>query len=189
MKYFKLGLVLALLLAFVPGMAMASIGIQVNGNDRGQAAEINFTGPSGTAVSFSGSAVNVPVLSSTLVETGVANGGGTSMVSSDLAVVLGYAYVKKAIASDAAFSQGTLANGTPGQMFTLAITTVAGSGTFTVTPATSFGWTDIVFGKTGQYATFLYLNSTQGWVLMATGAYNINGGNTTLPTVHDANGV
>lgn len=192
MKYLTRALMMVLLLGLMPAASFASFGVKVNGVDSGQAIGVNYTGPSGTSITNTYGFVNIPTASSNLADAGTANGGGTSMTSTTLAVPVGYAYVKKAVTSDPLFAAGTLANGTPGQIETLYITQNLGSGTaaYTVMPTTSFGWTSIAFNQPGQYVTWLYLNNTQGWVIIAIGNVSLNnGGGTTLPTVTDLNGV
>lgn len=130
-----------------------------------------LTAPAQAAYNNWGNTDTVPLLQknmpSYLLHAGVSYGGATSMTSSDLAVPLAYSYVRKAISSDSAFSLGTLPNGSPGQLLTLFITSVAGSGTFKVTPVTKTGFVSVTFGTAKQQATFLYVDDTTGWIMIA----------------------
>lgn len=101
---------------------------------------------------------------SNLLVTGVANGGGTSMTTTDIAVPLTYAYVKKAIsgAADGA-TTGTLANGYPGQVLTIFITAVYSGGTWTLTPTTAYNFTSLTFTAAKDTVTLVYLSDSQGW--------------------------
>lgn len=190
MKNILNALFFIILLTCFANVSMASFGVQLNGKDQGQATGINFTGPSGTTITNPYGFISIPVLSSTLVETGIAGSAYASMATTDLTVLLSYALVKKAISSDPAFSAGILPPGQNGQVFTLEITNVSGAGTYTVTPTgtapVSAGWTSVKFSQVGQYATFLYVGPTVGWIVQSSGSLNNSG--TTLPQVIDASG-
>lgn len=168
-KLFSVLAALAMLL--VSSLSFADIGVRVNGVNYGSATDINLVCGAGTnqQVITQGSVFNINC-SPNLATTGSANGGAVSMVTSDLAVPTSYAFVRKAIAALAAgsFTAGTLANGIPGQMLTFFITTVGASGTFTITPTTSTGFTSIQFSTAKQEAIFLYVNDTVGWILSGT---------------------
>ena len=58
----------------------------------------------------------------------------------------------------------TLADGDPGQVLVLNLTTDGGDGT--LTPATATGWATIVFADAGDQATLLYVDDTIGWILL-----------------------
>jgi len=58
----------------------------------------------------------------------------------------------------------TLANGAEGQMITLNLTTDGGNGT--LTPATSTGFSTIVFVAAKDNATLQYVDDTVGWVIV-----------------------
>lgn len=188
MRNIKLILILMAAAFFLPSKSWASLGCEVNGNPQscgGNAIGINFTGPTGTSITQTYGYLNVPTLSTNLVETGVANGGAASMATSDandLASFMQYAMVKKALTSATGFTAGTLPNGTPGQLFT--IQTVAGSGTYVITPTTSFGWSTLTFNAVGQSVTWLYLDTTHGWIIES--ADSLTGGS--APTITDAGG-
>lgn len=117
-----------------------------------------------------GNTDTMPLLSKNLpgylLHGGVSFGGATSMTTTDLAVPLSYAYVRKAL-SPTVGAAGTLANGTPGQYITIFITSVSGSGTYVLTPTTKTGFTSVTFTTAKQQATFLYLDDTNGWIMVS----------------------
>lgn len=100
-----------------------------------------------------------------LILAGMANSGATSMTTSTLAVPVTHGYVRKAIANDSAFTAGTLADGTPGQLLTIHIVQQDGSEVFTVTPTTATGWATLGFDAVGEIATLWYVDDTTGWVI------------------------
>lgn len=105
--------------------------------------------------------------------TGAPAGGSTSMTTGDTAVSTSFSYVRKAIASDPAFSTGTLANGKPGQLLTIEITEVQGSGTWTLTPTTKTGFTSLLFEAVGDRVSLLYIDNTVGWIIVGDTTVNI----------------
>lgn len=105
-----------------------------------------------------------------LLRSGVANGGATSMTTSDTAVNPSFTFVRKAISSDPAFQTGTLANGEKGQILTILITEVDGNGTFTLTPTTTTGFTSMIFEGPKDLVTLLYVDDTVGWVPITYGS-------------------
>ena len=63
----------------------------------------------------------------------------------------------------------TLADGDPGQLLSVVISD-AGGAAGTITPTRAYGFATVVLSDSGDRATLLYLNDTQGWtVLGATG--------------------
>jgi len=165
-------LVLGLMAVTAP--AIAAVGFTIEGQSkRGEATTLNFVGPD--AMTFNGSKLNIPVVDEDLYAAGIADGGATSMASSDLAVPIGYSYIRKAIEqTDTAFIAGTMADGKPGQLLTLHITEQPGSQVFTVTPATSTGFASIGFDAVGEIATFWFVDDTTGWVLFGSTNATIN---------------
>lgn len=168
----------AVILLVVCSNAFASVGIRLNGTMVGTATDLNIGCGSGTnsVVTSDGSIYNINC-SPNLQNTGVANGGVTSLATIDTGVPLTFALVKKAI-STTGTSADTLPNGTPGQMMTILITSAV-SGTWTLTPTTASGIKSVAFNAAGQSASFLYLNDTNGWILLGTGS----SGATNDPTV------
>jgi len=150
----------------------ASVGMEVDGVNKGEVTKFNFVGPE--AVTFDGGRAEIRVVDQDLYAAGIADGGATSMTSSTLVVPIGYSYIRKAIANDAAFTAGTMANGEPGQLLTIHITEQPGSEVFTVTPATVTGITSIGFDAVGEIATFWYVDDTVGWVLFGQTNATIN---------------
>lgn len=60
-----------------------------------------------------------------------------------------------------------LADGRPGQI--LQITLVSDGGTnYIVTPDTSSGWRSITFADAGDVATFKFIDTTVGWIVLGT---------------------
>lgn len=164
MKKKILSMVLLLLFA-VAQVSYAAVGVKVDGASLGEAAVIDLITNGGT-VDQNGSDFKIPVIGQNMIAAGIANGGATSMTTAQLAVPIGYGYIRKAISADAAFSAGTMADGTPGQIITIHITERNGSGTFVLTPTTKTGFTSITFDAVGEIASFWFVNTTTGWVLL-----------------------
>jgi len=167
----KLFLSLAILAVLLScSVSFASVGVRLNGSFIGTASDINLVCGSGSnaTVTPDGSIYNIGC-SSSLAAAGIANGGATSMATSDTVVPTSYAYVRKAInlAAGNVAQTGTLANGIPGQILTMFITTVGASGQFTLTPATATGFTSVKFTAAKDLAVFLYVNDTLGWILLS----------------------
>lgn len=167
----KLLLVAMLLLLGTP--AFASVGIKVNGESAGQATNLNLITTDTAADLKDGNVWNITLPSSDLVAAGTAEGDATSMTTGDLAVPVAYAYVRKAISADSAFSAGTLANGIPGQILQIEITAVSGSGVFNLTPTTKTGFKYVRFNAAKDTATLLYVNDTIGWVIVAQNSLDV----------------
>ncbi len=146
--------------------SFASVGVKVDGESAGEATVIDLI-TNGGDVTTNGSDFKIPVIGANMIAAGLANGGATSMTTAQLAVPIGYGFIRKEISSDAAFSAGTMADGTPGQILTLFITARAGSGTFVLTPTTKTGFISVTFDAIGDMATFWYVDDTDGWVLLS----------------------
>lgn len=110
-----------------------------------------------TTVSATGSEINAT--------TGASLSGSTSMAADVLAVPITHSIVLKTSGADA--EALTLADGTPGQILTIAMV-ADGGGDATLTPTTKSGFTTIVFADDGDNATLRFIDSTVGWVLMGT---------------------
>lgn len=97
------------------------------------------------------------------------NGGtsGTSMTTGQTSVSTSYKYIRKAIASDPAFSIGTLGNGKSGQILTIQITEVQAGGTWTLTPTKKTGFVSLRFEAVGDLCTLLYVNDFLGWIVLS----------------------
>ncbi len=169
-------LFLLALLVLLASPVFAAVGINVNGTTIGTAGNLYVncnTGGSPYIDGFNYSAT----CSSTLVADGTYNGGYTSLGTIDTGISLTQVMVEKAISGAyLGTTSDTLPNGTPNQIFTIVIGSVTNSGTWTVTPTTSGGWSSIIFNTQGQTATFLYVNSTVGWIILSADG-------TTRPTV------
>lgn len=88
----------------------------------------------------------------------------TTTVAADvLAIPTSHAYVAKTTGADA--EALTLADGEPGQVLLINLTT-DGGGVGTLTPATSTGWATIVFADAGDRATLMYIDDSIGWVIL-----------------------
>lgn len=85
----------------------------------------------------------------------------TTKASGVLAVPVSHGYVAMTTGGVEAL---TLADGYPGQVLVVNLTTDGGDGT--LTPATATGWATIVFADAGDQATLLYVDDNIGWVLL-----------------------
>ncbi len=108
-----------------------------------------------------------------LQAAGTTFGGATSLATSVTTIPTGYSLVRKAISNDPAFATGTLANGTPGQILTIFITSVDSGGTFTLTPATKTGFTTLTFNAALDSATLLFVDNTIGWIVIANNSVTV----------------
>lgn len=158
--------ILAMLL-LVASQSFASVGIKVDGTLIGTATDFNFEGAGGTmTINGSNASFNIQL-------AGFANGGAVSMATNETTVSASYALIRKAIAagtSSPAYKTGTLPDGKPGQMLEFRVTTVGASGIFTITPTTSTTLHSVAFDAADEFATFLYLNNTVGWVVLESNA-------------------
>jgi hypothetical protein len=88
----------------------------------------------------------------------------TTTVAGDvLAIPVTHGYVAKTTAGNA--EALTLANGLPGQVLVINLTT-DGGGDGTLTPVTATGWATIVFADAGDQVTLMYVDDTIGWVIL-----------------------
>jgi hypothetical protein len=142
------------------------VGIKKDGVLNHTATDLDFSG-AGTAITSDGSTTLF-----NLVLAGPTDGGYTSQTSLTTAVSTSYMLVNKVITTngDAAFTQGTLANGLPGQFFTIAVVGTSpgnGTGSFTITPTTKSGFTSITMTAINDRITFFYINDTYGWAIVS----------------------
>jgi len=170
MKKLFLFLVLALL-ATTPAFA-AGFGVNNNGTQAGAATDMFYNCPANTQLVVGSQAY---ANCGNLLATGTANGGFSSLATIDAGIPVSNDYIEKAI-SNLGTATDTLPNGSIGQILTIEIGTVTGSGTWKITPTTSSGWASMTFSQQGQIASFLYVNNTIGWVILT---YD---GVTTVPT-------
>lgn len=155
----------------------AEMGCKINGDSTkcGPFTNIDFKTQTGSDTStINGMTKSIPVLSSTMFATGVANGGATSVASTTAALPVGFAFVRKVIPSnsDPAFTAGTLANGTPGQILTVYVAGLSPSGattggSYTITPTTSTGFTSVKLSAVNDAVVFHYIDAATGWVLIS----------------------
>ena len=89
--------------------------------------------------------------------------GSTTVATAALVIPVTHRFVDKATGGVEAL---TLANGVPGQRLTVYMSADAGDGT--LTPATSSGFSTIVFADVGDNATVEYVDDTVGWVIVGT---------------------
>ncbi len=109
---------------------------------------------------------------SNLLATGIANGDSTSVASTTTAIPVTYKYIRKDIATDS--ETDTLANGKVGQVLTIDIYHVWGSGTMTLVPATKTGYSSLTFNAEDDFVTLLYFSDTVGWVINRINSVTIN---------------
>ena len=92
----------------------------------------------------------------------------TTSIADSLAIPVTHLYVAKTTGADA--EALTLANGYPGQILIINLTT-DGGGTGTLTPATATGFSTIAFADALDQAVLLYVDDIIGWIIVgASGA-------------------
>lgn len=170
---------LALLIFGIAGLADArsrvpdNVGARQNSNTGTFDYCLKITDESGNVVNDKCKPVKVPdgFISDEgdyyLIRSGLANGGGTSMTTNETDVDPSYNYIEKHIASDPAFNAGTLPDGSRGQVLTIQVVEVQGSGTWTLTPDTATGFTSLIFEAVGDLVTLLYVDDTTGWIVIS----------------------
>jgi len=176
----KKALGLALVIAFLSFVGSAFGAVAVNDIDGyvGEATNIDITGQK---VTFDGSKVTV-----------LANGhkeGVTANVSTEshlTSAALAYGMIRKAtVGSGGSTGEiATLANGTPGQMVTIELTTYDGVCPFVISDdgvsstlqasLLSTGWDDITFNSSGDSITLLYMDDTNGWIIVGNNGCSIS---------------
>jgi hypothetical protein len=87
----------------------------------------------------------------------------TTCAADVLAIPVTHAYVAKTTGGDA--EALTLADGVPGQVLVVNLTT-DGGGDGTLTPATKTGFLTIVFADAQDQAVLLYVDDSIGWILI-----------------------
>uniref|UniRef100_A0A6H1ZMJ4 Uncharacterized protein n=1 Tax=viral metagenome TaxID=1070528 RepID=A0A6H1ZMJ4_9ZZZZ len=100
-----------------------------------------------------------------LLNIGNTGGGATDMETGSAAIPLSYAVVKKTMggASDQA---GTLADGIRGQVIKIILVAKNSSGNYVLTPTTKVGFATITFDTAGDQATLLFVDNTNGWMIL-----------------------
>jgi hypothetical protein len=150
-------------LLMLPTPSFAAVGLKMDNTSFGTATDLTFHGAGS-------SSVRRPIDSNgsfNLILAGTGTSGAVSMTTAQYDVLPGYTYVRKAIAADAAYNNGIMANGTPGQLLTIFITARSGSGSFVLTPTTKTGFSSVTFDAVGDMATFFYTDDTNGWFLVS----------------------
>jgi len=84
----------------------------------------------------------------------------TTVAADVLVIPVTHAHVAKTTGADA--EALTLANGKPNQVLSI-ILSVDGTGDGTLTPATSTGWSTIVFADALDQAVLFYVDDSVGW--------------------------
>lgn len=88
----------------------------------------------------------------------------TTVILDVLVIPITHMYVAKTTGGDA--EALTLANGTPGQILVINLTT-DGGGDGTLTPTTTTGFATIVFADAGDQAVLFYVDDITGWIIIA----------------------
>lgn len=165
--------------------SFAAVGINVNGTTVGTAGNLYVNCNTGGSPFINGFDYSA-TCSNNLVADGTANGGYTSLGTIDSGISLTNALIKKTINGTAGTATDTLPAGTPNQIITIEIVGAV-TGTWVVTPAAganASGWSSVTFNSSLQMTTFLYVNSTIGWIIMS----NDGSAASQSPTIADANG-
>ena len=173
----KLLLFLAAVVLATPAFASVGAVNQNQSGSEGIATDMLYNCPSGTQLSWNNSQFYMNC--GNLMNAGTSGGGLTSLATNASSLPLSYDIVKIAI-SNLGTTADSLANGVPGQMLTLNVTTVVGSGTLTITPTTRTGFGSITLNTANQTVVLLYVNNTLGWII-----HSVYG--STLPTITQAN--
>lgn len=98
----------------------------------------------------------------------VSNNGllaSTTSAADSLAIPVTAQVVSKTTGADA--EALTLADGTPGQILVIVLTT-DGGGDGTLTPTSSTGWATCVFADAGDTLALLFVDATVGWIILGT---------------------
>lgn len=175
MKKF-LSLVMIFGLVILSGKAFADYGCKYNGDATKcvAAQNIDFKAATGSDIlTTTGLTRAIPVLSSTMFATGVANGGATSIASTVNAIPVGFGFVRIVANSngDSLFTTKTLVNGKPGQYLTIFVaglspTGATTGGNATITPTTSTGFSSIKLSAVNDVITLHFMDSVTGWTIV-----------------------
>ena len=159
----KISLFFGLLLALViAGPSKAEVGVYRDGVPYGVATDFDFTGFGTTGITNDGSKFRFP-----LVLAGVDSGGSGSVNSSTNDITAtGYSFIYKDIGT--ANSSGTLSNGKPGQILTIAIAVDGGATWYHLQPTTKTAFNFLEFNDAKDSATLLFVTESIGWVVIAT---------------------
>lgn len=112
-------------------------------------------------------------ISAGLIGSGFTGSGATDMASGSTTMPLNYSLVKKTY-SNTVSETGTLANGAQGQIIHIVIDCSNGSGSYTLTPAIATGFSSVSINALGDSVTLLFLDNTNGWVIIGSSGATIN---------------
>lgn len=148
--------------------ALSDVNTSIGADD---VQEINSATP-GTSKTFLGTRLRGPLTQGATTYASGDNGnpvGGTC--PDDYATPTTTAFLKTTGATTG--ESYCLGNGQVGQALTVVLVTDGGTN-FTVTPATKKGFTSVTFSDANDSATFKYLDSTNGWVIVGNNGATIN---------------
>lgn len=175
-KHSIIAFVVAALLAFAP-VSFASVGVQQDGVEKGQAATFNFTdgltqsgnGPT-RDIGLSGIGEELDINGRGRNNTFVKASSSTPIDANELS----YAVILKNVGHTGVDSTGSiLPDGEDGQEITFIITGLISGGTWKLTPTTKTGFNFLTFDAKGDSATLQFLSGA-GWVIKATNSVTIN---------------
>jgi len=157
----SVSLALLCLIVLAQSPAFGAMGVRENGTRKGIFNDLNFIGATVTKKSGDRSTADINIISSTLTSVGIATAGATTVSTTTLTGAASWSLFN-IIISTRTF---TLGNGVAGQMATLkGVDRVAG--TLTIDATTKFGWSSITMDSDGEIISLLYLNDTQGWIII-----------------------
>lgn len=165
-------LLILMCLIFASGPAFAGFGVQEDGTGEGEAGKINVS--TGLDVSVSN---NTATISTSLLNNGRVAAATLSLASSSTVLTdssLPYSVILKNVGGggglDSTGIGTTFPNGvTNGQSISVIITGLQSGGSWVVTPTTKTGFSSIAFDTKGDTATFLWVDSTIGWIISSNG--------------------
>lgn len=157
---------LTLALVLTASSVFAAVHIEKDGSSEGVATTLNFTPDA--SYSTNGSTFNLP-MNLDLISAGVDDGGVTTVATGPDALPSSYSMAYVTLASHTL----TLANGVPGQIFTVIGAYQTDTGTVTLTASTKTGWQTAAIADVGDSITLLYLNDTSGWIVVGTNSVTV----------------
>ena len=121
-----------------------------------------------------GTSTENPTFATNVVAAGFKEGVtvNVSSESSLTSAALAYGYITKVTSDHPAILDNTvgLANGVPGQMITITMTTLTQSwiihAAYITGGTTTTGWTTLTFDTSGDLITLLFLDTTNGWIVV-----------------------
>ena len=156
----------AALLAFAP-VSFASVGVQQDGDEKGQAGVLNFTDGITVGGNENTKTIGLAGLDEELNINGRGRNGVFSKPSSSTPIdanELSYAVINKSVGALGVDSTGSiLPDGREGQEITFNIVGLIASGTWKLTPTNASGFRSITFDTKGDSATLQCLSGL--WVI------------------------